>query len=290
MVAPAVILTMVLGIIPMITSLIWSFQEYDLVRGPASENAWVGFKNYRQIFAADNFIQTTVNTLLITGIVVVSAISLGLILSQVMNAEFRGRAIIRVLICAPWFVPPVVAAVIWVWMLNTERSPITALLMDWGLIEQKIRFLTSRETWGPFSAPLLSVAAVRVWNGLPFITIFLLAGLQSIPRDVYEAAEVDGANLWTKFRHVTLPLLKPVVMVLLMLLLITGVGHFEINYIMTGGGPRNMTNVMAVYSYLQAFSFFRFDLASAASGVILIVSIIICIFYIRSQLKDKDAV
>ncbi|EAR51312.1 hypothetical protein OG2516_17825 [Oceanicola granulosus HTCC2516] len=288
MVAPAVIFTFVLGLLPMITSLGWSFLEYDLIRVQQTGTPFVGLENYKEVLSDGRFVRSITNTFLMTGLVIAFAISLGLVLAHVMHSNYRGRAIVRVLICAPWFVPPVVAAAIWMWLLNTDRSPINALLMDMGLIDSNIRFLTDSSTWGPFSVPLLSVTAVRAWNGLPFIVIFILAGLQSIPRDLYEAADVDGGNLWHKFRYVTLPLLKPVLGVLIMLLLITGIGHFEINYIMTGGGPQDLTNVMAVYSYLQAFNFFRFDLASAAGGVILVLTGIICALYIRGQLKNRD--
>ena len=289
MVAPAVLLTLILGIVPMLTSLSWSLLDYDLIRAQNTGTPFVGLKNYVEMFSDKDFLQTLINTLVITGLVVGAAIGLGLILSQVMHAEYRGRSVVRVLIVSPWFVPPVVAAAVWTWLLNTDRSPFNYLLMDTGVITSHIRFLTDTGSWGPISIPLLSVAAVRIWNGLPFIVIFILAGLQSIPRDLYEAGDVDGANVWTKFRYITFPLLKPILGVLLMLLLITGVGHFEINFIMTGGGPRNLTNVLAVYSYQQAFSFFRFDLASASGGIILLITGVICAIYIRVQLRSDDS-
>lgn len=288
MVLPAILFTVVLGLIPMFTSLGWSFLEYDLMRVQEHGTPFVGLENYQTVLSDGRFLRSISNTFLMTGLVVVVAITLGLVLAHVMKAEYRGRATVRVLICAPWFVPPVVAAAIWAWLLNADRSPINSVLMDAGIIESNIRFLTDSSTWGPFSIPLLSVTAVRIWNGLPFIVIFILAGMQSIPRDLYEAVDVDGGNLWSKFRHVTLPLLRPILGVLIMLLLITGIGHFEINYIMTGGGPQDMTNVMAVYSYLQAFNFFRFDLASAAGGLILLITAAICFFYIRTQLRNED--
>ena len=288
MVAPAVLFTLVLGIVPMFASLGTSFVEYDLIRVQQTGTQFVGLENYRTVLDDERFTQSIVNTLIMTGAVVVVVMALGLLLAHVMHAEYRGRALMRVLICAPWFVPPVVAAAIWMWLLNTDRSPINAVLMDTGLITSNIRFLTDPETWGPFSIPMWSVITVRIWNGLPFVVIFILAGLQSIPRDLYEAADVDGANLWTKFRYVTVPALMPILGVLIMLLLITGIGHFEINYIMTGGGPQNLTNVMAVYSYQQAFSFFRFDLASAASGLILVITAVICLFYIRAQMNKEQ--
>lgn len=288
MVAPALLFTLVLGILPMLTSLGISFLEYDLLRIREFGTPFAGLANYKHVLTDERFVQSISNTLLITGIVVVVIIALGLLLAQVMHADYRGRALVRVLICAPWFVPPVVAAAIWSWMLSTSRSPVNAALMDAGLIDSNIRFLSDTDTFLGLSIPLLSVTAVRIWNGLPFVVIFILAGLQSIPKSLYEAGSVDGASMWHKFRYITLPLLKPILGVLLLLLLITGIGHFEINYIMTGGGPQGQTNVMAVYSYQQAFNSFRFDYAAAASGVIFVITSIICFFYIRAQINDGD--
>lgn len=286
MVAPSLIFTLVLGIMPMLASLGISFLEYDLLRVREFGTPFAGLDNYRAVLSDDRFTQSISNTLIITGIVVVVIIALGLLLAQVMHADYRGRAVVRVLICAPWFVPPVVAAAIWSWMLSTSRSPVNAALMDAGLIDSNIRFLSDTDTFLGLSIPLLSVTAVRIWNGLPFVVIFILAGLQSIPKSLYEAGSVDGASMWHKFRYITLPLLKPILGVLLMLLLITGIGHFEINYIMTGGGPQGQTNVMAVYAYQQAFNSFRFDYGAAASGVIFVITSIICFFYIRTQLDN----
>ena len=288
MVAPALLITLALGIVPMVTSLWWSFLDYDLIQAETAGETFVGWRNYQVVLSDQRFVTSLVNTVVMTVMVMALVVALGLLLAHVMNAKYRGRAIVRTLICAPWFVPPVVAAAIWVWMLDTDRSPINALLMDWGLIDGNLRFLTDTTDAGPLSLPLASVVAVRVWNGLPFVVIFLLAGMQSISRSLYEAASIDGASLIGRFRYIPLPLLKPVLGVIVMLLLITGFGHFEINFIMTGGGPQDMTNVAAVYAYQQAFNFFRFDYASAASGVVFLMTSVICIFYIRAQIrKDK---
>lgn len=288
MVAPALLVTFALGVYPMVFSLWMSFVEYDLLRIRDFGTPFVGLDNYVAVFSDPRFVQTVVNTILFTVLAVSATLGLGLLLSQVLNARYRGRTALRMLVCVPWFVPPAVASAIWMWLLQTDRSPINYLLQDWGLISGNIRFLTDATTWGPFSIPMLSVTAVRVWNGLPLAVIFLLAALQSIPRSLYEAAEVDGATLLQKFWYVTLPMLRPVVAILLTLLIIGGLGSFEINYIMTGGGPQNLTNIMAVYSYQQAFSFYRFDLASAASGVILILTGFICVFYIRAQIRKAE--
>lgn len=286
MVAPALLVTALLGIYPMLASMVLSFQSYDLLAGQRDTVEWVGFENYRTVLSDDRFLQTISQTVLFTILAVAIVVSMGLFLAQVVNARFRGRAVLRTLIFSPWFVPPVVASAIWMWLLQTERSPINALLRDLGWIDGNIRFLTDPETWGPFSIPMMSVVAVRVWNGLPFVIIFLLAGLQSIPKSLYEAADMDGAGILQKFRHVTLPMLRPVLMVLLALLFMNGFGHFEMNYIMTQGGPRNLTNVLAVWSYQEGFAFFRFDNAAAASGIILAMTSVVCAIYLRLQYKD----
>jgi len=285
MVAPAMLITAALGIYPMLFSLWMSFVEYDLLRINEFGTPFVGLDNYVEVFSDPRFVQTLFNTIIFTILAVAATLGFGLLLSQVLNINYRGRTALRMLVCVPWFVPPAVASAIWMWLLNTDRSPINFLLQDFGLITSNVRWLTDSATWGPFSIPMMSIVAVRVWNGLPFAVIFLLAALQSIPRSLYEAAEVDGASLMQKFWYVTLPMLRPVLAILITLLVIGGLGSFEINYIMTGGGPQNLTNIMAVYSYQQAFSFFRFDLASASSGVIFLMTGFISIFYLRSQLK-----
>lgn len=286
MVAPALIVTALLGIWPLIRNMTISFQNYDLLTRRSQEAVeWVGFENYREILSDDRFIQTVYQTVIFTVLAIAFVMVIGLFLSQVINAEFKGRAILRTLIFTPWFVPPVVAAAIWMWLLNANTSPINALLMDWGIITSNIRFLTETDTVGPFSLPMMSIIAVRVWNGIPFVVIFLLAGLQSIPKTQYEAAEIDGAGVWSKFWHVTLPSLRPVLLVLLALLFMGGFGHFEMNYIMTGGGPRNLTNVLAVWTYQESFQFLRFDRAAAASGVILSMTSFVAVFYLWAQTK-----
>ena len=287
MVVPALIITMLLGIYPMFASMFISFRTYDLLNVQERGSHWVGLRNYYTVFAGERFVQTVIQTILFTVLAVAISVAIGLFLAQIINARFRGLAVLRTLILVPWFVPPAIASVIWIWLLNTDLSPINALLRELGWTTRNIRFLTDSSTWGPISIPMLAIVAVRVWNGLPFIIIFLLAGLQSVPKDYYEAAEIDGANIVQKFCHVTLPMLKPVLLILLALLFMGGIGHFEMNFIMTGGGPRNLTNVMAVYAYNQGFLFFKFDQAAAASGVILMMSSVICIFYMWAQSRDN---
>lgn len=288
MIAPALFLVLTLGIYPMLDSLRLAVLQYDLMRIPTEGTPFVGLRNFETIFQDARFLQTLRNTLVFVIIAVGSVVLLGLLIAQVLNLEFPGRGTLRSVVLIPWVIPPVVASAIWMWVYQPDRSPINQVLRELGLISMNIRFLTdSANTWGWANIPMLAVSSVRVWNGLPFVTVMILAGLQSISADIYEAAEIDGAGTFDKFRYVTIPMLRPVLAILITLLTIGGIGHFEINYIMTGGGPNNLTNVLAVMAYQQAFTLFRFDLASAISSVILIMTAIIAALYIRDRIREK---
>lgn len=288
MVAPALILSLVLGVYPMIESLRMAFLDYNLTTRGEKGTPFIGLENYRIIFNDPDFIQAFTNTLLFLVIVVSLVVVLGLLVALALHINFRGRGLVRSLALIPWFIPPVVASSIWMVMFQPERSPINQILRGLGLIEYNIKFLTeATQVLGPITVPMLAVSAVRVWTGLSFTTVMILAGLQSIPEEMYEAADIDGANFWTKFWFLTLPMLRPVLAVIVTLLSIGSVGHFEINYIMTGGGPLNSTSVLAVKTYAEAFAFFRFGTAAAMSSIILVLTSIIASFYIREQIRSR---
>lgn len=245
----------------------------------------VGFANFQTIFENPRFLGAFINTIIFAVIAVGSVTLLGLLIAQVLNLNIRGRGGLRSLVLVPWVIPPVVASAIWMWVFQPERSPINQILKALGLIDSNIKFLTdATHTLGPLSIPMLSVSLVRIWGGLPFVTVMILAGLQSIPQDIYESAEIDGAGALQKFWFVTIPMLRATLAILVTLLFIGGLGHFEINYIMTGGGPSNLTNILAVMSYQQAFTQYRFDLAAAISSVILVLTGIAAAFYIRDRI------
>ena len=286
--APALILVLALGLYPMLASIRMSFLQYDLMLIPTEGTPYVGFQNYLSVFGMPDFVQALVNTLAFVIVAVGCVVILGLLVAQVLSREFTGRGMVRTLVLISWFIPPVVAAGIWNWMFQPDRSPINLVLRFLGLITTNIRFLTD-SAWvlGPLSIPFFAIALVRVWNGLPFTITFLMAGLQSIPHEIYEAAEIDGATGVQRFFYVTLPMIQPVLAILVTLLAIGGIGAFDINYIMTGGGPKGLTNVLAVMSYNQAFSQYRFDLAATIANVILLMTGVIGFFYVRQQIKER---
>ncbi|MEM7738255.1 MAG: sugar ABC transporter permease [Deinococcota bacterium] len=280
-------MSLFLGIYPVLDTFRISLLQYDLLRVVNEGTPFVGLQNYREAFQNPQFIQALINTIVFTIIAVTVVTSLGLVVSQLLNAEYRGRGVVRMIAMIPWFVPPVVASMIWLWMFQTDRSPINHVLRELNLINTNIKFLTDTRTFAFMSIPMFSVSAVRVWGGLPFVSLFLLAGLQSLPKDIYEAAKIDGAGQLQRFFLITLPLLRPVLSILLVLLTLGGLGHFDINYVMTKGGPQGLTNILSILSYQQAFVFFRFDLASAISTLIIVLTAPLAAYYIVNQVKDQ---
>jgi multiple sugar transport system permease protein len=287
MVAPTMVLVLLLGIYPMLDSLRLSVLRYDLISMSKTGTPFVGLENFRTLLGMESFTRSFLNTLMYGVLVTAGLLILGLVVASVMNVDYRGRGLVRALFLVPWVIPPVIAAAIWMQLLRTETSPFNQILMNLGLIRSNIAFLTdSRASWGPLTIPFLAVLVVRLWHGIPFTSVMLLAGLQSISHDLYEAAEIDGASAIGKFRYVTLPMLRPLLVVVSVLLLISAVGHFELIYVLTRGGPANLTNVIAVFSYTQAFGLYRFDLAAAASTVILLISSIVAVYYVRAKILE----
>jgi ABC-type sugar transport system permease subunit len=288
MVAPALLLVLVMGIYPMIDTFRISLLQYDLLRIPTEGTPFVGFENYLTILQNPRFLRTLMNTIVFVVIVVSSMLAVGVFIAQVLNIEFRGRVLLRSIVLTPWFIPPVVASGIWLWMFEPQRSPINQGLRFLGLTDSNIRFLTDSTTFADvLSIPMLSVALVRAWGGMPFVILMVLAAMQSIPKDIYEAAEIDGASVIQRFTYITLPMLRPVLAILVTLLFIGGIGAFEVNYVLTRGGPQDLTNVLAVLAYQEAFTFFRFDLAAAISNIILLITGPIAFLYIRAQVRER---
>ena len=288
MVAPALVFVIMLSIYPMLATLRMSFLQYDLLRIGKEGTPFVGLRNFEEIFQDRRFLQALQNTLVFCVIIIGSLTLLGLLVAQILNLDFRGRGLLRSLALVPWVMPPVISAAIWMWFYQTERSPINQVLRELGLIQRNIGFLTDASNrWGPISVPMLAVSSVRVWNGLAFFTVMILAGLQSIPIELHESAKIDGAGYLARFRFITLPMLRPVIAILVTLASIATLGHFAVNYIMTSGGPANLTNILGVMAYQQAFFFFRYDLGAAINSLILLMTGTIAIVYVRARLKEE---
>ncbi len=207
------------------------------------EGEFVGLQNYVKLWNDDIFRRAAANTFIYTGFATTLKLCLGMIVALMMNNLFGFKRILRASMLLPWIVPTVLSTLAWKWMLDPTFSIVNWILFQLGFIRLRIDWLG-----GPIMA-MASVILVNVWRGTPFFAITLLAGLQTISPDVYEAASIDGANAWHRFWKVTWPLLMPVTTVVMLFSVIQTFADFQLVYILTGGGPANSTHLFATYAY-----------------------------------------
>lgn len=264
-VAPAILLLIVVLAYPAFLSL-----HLSLTRR-ASGGVSLGLTQYVDLIQSDVFRQVVGNTAVFVIASVVLHVVLGLSSALLLNRPFFGRTGFRIVALLPWVVPDVVTGIIWKWILNPLYGVLNEGLIRLGAISAPLEWLTAPELVLP------SVVLANVWRGFPFVMIIFLAGLQSIPHELYEAAAIDGAGTVQRFRHVTLPGLRKVFIVALALDTIWEVRRFGLIQAMTGGGPGNLTEVLSTQVFKQYFQFFKFEYASAMAiamtGLLLVLSL-----------------
>jgi len=207
---------------------------------------WIGFDNYLSLFDDSVFLLSVFNTLLYTIVATVLKFGLGLWLALLLNNSMPFKAFIRAIVLLPYIIPTVLSALAFWWMYDTQFSIISYVLVKMGLIDQFIDFL------GQPNAARASVIAANVWRGIPFVAICLLAGLQTISPSLYEAAALDGATAWQRFRHVTVPMLLPILSIVLTFSVLFTFTDFQLIYAITRGGPLNATHLMATLAFQRA--------------------------------------
>src|SRR5882757_1788548 len=198
---------------------------------------FVGLANFYKIWNDGIFHTSVYNTFLYTGVTTVFKLALGLWLAMLLNRNFRGKAFTRAFILLPFIIPTVLSTFAWKWMFDPTFSVLNWMLFHAGIIHTRINWL------GDPVMAMVSVIIVNVWRGVPFYAISLLAGLQTISPDLHEAAAIDGARAWARFRHVTWPLLLPVTLVIVLFSVIQTFADFQLVYVLTGGGPANGTQL-----------------------------------------------
>lgn len=237
---------------------------------------FVGLNNYFELFQEPLFGLVLRNTIVWTFGSTVTSFLLGLLAALLVNQPVRGITIFRAILVIPWVIGHVTAAYAWRWLMHGDFGVISHTLMQLGLIDQTIPFLQSPDL------VMWSLVLVNTWKTFPFAMIMLLAGLQAIPPDLYEAAHVDGAHPFQVFRRITLPLLAPVIMVTTVLIVIGNMNSFTIPYVMTGGGPAYQSEIIITWIYNVSFQTLRFGFASAVSVVLFIILFIFSFFYVRA--------
>jgi multiple sugar transport system permease protein len=281
--SPALFLILVFVIFPLCYSLYLTFRNYDLAIGPTTE--FVGLENYYEIWEDTRFWRSWVNTFTIIFPAISLQLLIGLGLALLLNRVVRGRPLFASLLIIPSMVSPVSAAMVWRMLLGVKYGGVNNALRQFGILDVYFDWFAN-----PFRA-ICSIVAVEVWHNTSFMMIVLLAGLQAIPLELYEVAEVDGASAWKKFWHITLPLLKFTMIVALLIRMIDLTKIFGLIYLLTFGGPGGTTQTVAFSTYLAGFQDFRISYASALSYVIVIgVFLLTVIFqWVSSFREDEEA-
>jgi multiple sugar transport system permease protein len=274
-----VVMVFLVIILPIFRTIWMSFFDWYLAR--PNEHPFVGIRNYTFLLQDPVFLKSSVVTLIyIVGTVTLRFI-LGLGIALILNQPFFGRGLARSIIIIPWAMPEVVACLVWIQMFDYQYGILNHWLISLNFFSEPLKWLSSS------TLALPSAMLVNIWKGTPWAAIMLLAGLQSIPNELYEVAVIDGANTWKKFWNVTVPLLKPISLAVFLLLVIWTIKDFAIVFVLTKGGPALATEVLTIFIYHKAFSGLRMGVASAAGVLLLICSMLFTVFYLKAMEKEE---
>ena len=242
-----------------------------------------GLANFTELFADPDFVAALWRTGLWTVLVVGGALLLSIPVAMILNMDFYGRGLARVIIMLPWAVSLTMTAVVWRWALSGESGMLNSALMKLGLISQNIQWLASAETAFPMQV------LIGILVTVPFTTTIFLGGLSSIPDDLYEAAALEGATHFQQFREITFPLLKPFINIAIVLNTIYVFNSFPIIWVMTQGGPANSTDILVTHLYKLAFRIGKLGEASAVSLVMFAILLVFTMIYVRLAMREQRA-
>lgn len=281
MIFPSLVLITLLNLVPLIEGVIVSVQNQNMVR--PNLTGFVGAKHYlRALFEDELFWRSLRQTIIWTIGSVVGAYILALSLALLVNIDIQGRKFFRALFLIPWVVPEVSTALLWKWMYGDEFGILNFLLKKLGIIERPILWLADP------SLAMPSVIAVQIWKLYPVMFIVLLAALQNVPKELHEAATIDGAGGRQRFWYITLPFIRGTSVIITLLASIWSFQNFDIIYLLTGGGPADVTKVLATLMYEKAFWGSEMGYAAAIGMLMLLVLLVISVAYLFAYKAQKD--
>ena len=281
-VVPAALLMIALFGYPVIKNLTMSFQDYSLKTFFTGKAPFVGLENYATVVADPIFTKALANTAIFTIASIAFQFVIGMLLALFFHKSFPLSGVLRALFLLPWLIPLIVASATWKSILDQDTGILNVFLQTIGLIDTPIPWLSSPEY------ALIAVIMVNVWIGIPFNLTLLYSGLQDIPEELYEAGALDGATGWRAFWHITWPNLRAVVGVVLMLGIIYTLKVLDIILGLTGGGPANATQTIALQSYQRSFVEFKFGQGAALSNILIVLSLVFAVIYLRSTRRQID--
>jgi multiple sugar transport system permease protein len=269
LIAPALIFILVIVVWPLVETIRLSFTDATL-----GGESFVGVANYAALFGDPKFWQTVGRTFYWMALAVSLKLIVGLIGASLLNAAIPGKALFRVLVMPPWVIPVAIGVIGWKWMYNGYFGLISGLLQEFGLVQDRVALLATK------TSAFYSAIVTDVWVGTPMVTLFFLAAMQGVSKDLYEAAWVDGASRWYRFRRITIPQIMPVIVSMALLSAIWTFNSFEIIWILTEGGPRGATTTLIIDTYKVAISSQRFGEGAARAVVIVVLLATFSLFYL----------
>ena len=278
LVAPAIVFILALSVYPLIFSLVVSFINYDF---QVPGHAFVGLKNFSRVVNDPVARSSLVLTALLSTANVAIEFALGLVLALAMVREFRGRAVVMSILIIPLFISPVIVGQLWALLLQRPFGPTNYILSQIVGHEVTISWLT-QSPW-----IYVSLIVADVWQWTPFMFVILLAGLTSIPPNLYEAAELDGVSTWQVFRAITLPHLAPMMLLAITFRLLDAIRLFDTIFMMTGGGPGTQTYTASYYLYTVGFTQFHLSQATAGSWIFLFFTLLVVTLLVRRLLRTE---
>jgi multiple sugar transport system permease protein len=281
---PALLLLLLVFAYPILRAFWQSLFTQNL--GTELQPVFSGLANYGRMAGDGRFWQSLTNSLVFTVVSVVIELILGMGIALVLNTAFRGRGVVRTIAILPWALPTALIALAWTWIFNDQFGVVNDILIKLGLIQAGINWL------GDPTLAMVALIVADVWKATPFISILLLAGLQSIPSDLYEAYAIDGATPWQSFRQITLPLLMPQILIAALFRIAQSFGIFDLVAVMTGGGPAGATEMVSIYVYSTVMRYLDFGYGAALvviTFLVLIVSVWVATTILKQLRKAKEA-
>ncbi|MDD3693558.1 MAG: sugar ABC transporter permease [Oscillospiraceae bacterium] len=280
LVAPALLVVIAVVLTPVLNAILMSFQSYDLRRPSAIE--YIGLDNYQAVMRDTLFWESLWRTVLWVVFGVGFQFVFGFSLALLLNKPFYGRGIVRSISLIPWVTPGVLIGLMWRWIFDGNFGVFNDLLIKMNIINQPIPFLARQDTVFP------AVVVAIIWQGIPFFALMLLAGLQGVPIELYEAADIDGANVFQKFFRITVPSLKNTIYVTTLLRIIWVANSVDVIFNMTGGGPAYASQTLSVYVFNKANAL-NLGYSSTMSILLTLLLLVVAVPYLKSMFKNQES-
>jgi len=270
--APGILIFSIFTLAALVFAFYLTFHRWSIIE-PAKP--FVGLTNYRDMMHDERFAQSVVNTIYFTGASIPITMAIGLGLAVLLNLPIRGRGLFRTAYYLPVVTPFIVSALLWKWLYNGDYGLFNFYLLKGHLIDEPLLWLSSQNLAMP------AVILMSIWGGVGFNMVVYLAGLQSIPAELYESAMIDGAGALRRLRHITIPMLRPTTLFLLVIGIIGSLQVFTQIFVMTSGGPVNKTTTMVYYMYLWAFKYYDMGYASTLAFALFLMLLVFTAFQLR---------